>query len=144
MTINYPDLELTMQGKYLAELTSLFAMRYIQTTEEPVKIAQTAYKEWCEKNGLEVGAHLKQLCRDGAEIEGVIAYLKIPSDNLLQEKDNGQTWREWADSVPPGARFKRLVIRQESGFAYLRPGHNLPTAKDLQYFAGFDYVEFSA
>jgi hypothetical protein len=144
MTIDYPDLELIIGGKYLQEITSLFAMRYISSNEEPVKIPQAQYKDWCEKNGKEIGAQLKQLARDGAKINMLQYYLKIPTAMLDQEKDNGQTWRVWATSNPKGANFRNLILRFEGDFAVLRPGHFWPNAESISYFAGFDYVEFIA
>ena len=142
MTIDYPDLELTMGGKYLSEITSLFAMRYINSNEEPVKIAQDMYKEWCEKNGLNPANQLKQLAKEGAKINILQYYIKIPVLKLDQSKDNGQTWRIWATSNPPNAKFRNLILMYEGDFAILRPGHYWPDAESITYFAGFDYLEF--
>lgn len=145
--INYPDLEIVRPtGKYFMEVSTLFIGRYIDSNAEPVRIAQEKYKEWALKQLpqiTDIGSHLGQIVADGGVVEGAVFFLRIDKTSFqnMYYPATEQTWKQWSESKPEGARFTNLIVKDQLTHFILRPNHyGGITSEELRIYSQLVYL----
>ena len=167
--IDYPNDQLTPQGKFINDVASLVAQRRIYNPFQqpeavfmPIgeKTSYEGFKAWAElgvfnNSGQKIDrlAYLNYILSNEAQVGNFPGFLKLSKTDYENQivpssirNSNGLTWKQWSEQKGQtfnGERqqFTRLILAENLTHVLIRPSlYQFPTSSELKVFFDLAYV----